>query len=169
MSAADALYKFSTRQLKQLERERKLKRKNGKPELQVQREVMKWLKANGFSCNVVESKAVYSKNAGRYLNSQTIPGFSDIAGACPNGLGCFIELKAPGRRSTLRSGQRAFLMDKINIGCFAVVVDSIEMLANIWNEFTRRYKMEPELAKNLLRKHLPYEKAFSNSQIDTEW
>lgn len=158
MSAKKSLERYYQRQLNEQERSHRPKRKNAKPEFEVKKAVMVWLKENHFSCDAVESKAVYSARAGRYLNSQATPGFADIAGACPNGLGCFIELKAPGKRSTLRHTQRDFLMGKINLGCFAVCVDSVSCLQLIWNEFGELRVSDTESAKNLLRCHLPPEK-----------
>lgn len=155
--AKDALDRYFARQMKELEREQGPKRKNAKPEFEVRKAVMAWLRANGFSCNVIEAKAVYSYEAGRYTQGQTAPGVADLFGCTPDGLGCFIELKAPDRRSTLRPGQREFLISKIQLGCFAVVVDSVECLSLAWAEFTHRRKMDPQLAKTFLLRHLPHE------------
>jgi len=104
------------------------KRRNRKPEKQVEKVVMSWLRQHGFSCHVVESKAIFSPSRGSYLRGQTVPGFSDIAGCCSSGYGCFIELKAPGKRSTVSDAQLAFLTEKIKRGAFAVVTDSTEHL-----------------------------------------
>jgi hypothetical protein len=158
MSAKKALDAFYRRELERFERESRPRRKNQKPELEVQRQVLAWLKEHGFSCHVVESKATYNRTASRYVSSKTTPGFSDITGVTPNGVGCFIELKAPGRRSTLRHAQRAFLTDKIQLGAFAVCVDSVSCLEQIWNAFEHRRKMDPKLAKAVLFRHLPPER-----------
>lgn len=165
MSAKKALESYYARQLAQLERVQSPRLKNAKPEEEVKRVVMAWLKEHGFSCHVVEAKAVYSKRAGRYVSSQTTPGFSDIVGACPNGLAAFIELKAPGKRSTLREGQRAFLVEKIDKGAFAVCVDSVECLATVWEAFEHRVRMEPQLARALLLRHLPQERSAAEDEI----
>lgn len=109
---------------------------NGKPEKEVSLACMAWLKANGFSCNVVESKAVYSEASGRYMSGQTDPGFSDCVGVHVSSVAVFIEFKAKGRLSTLRPAQKAFLRDKIKHNAFACVVDSVEMLAETWRLFS---------------------------------
>lgn len=158
MSAKKALETFYRRHQEKLERESRPRRKNSNPEAQVVNAVMAWLKDNGFSCHVVESKATYSKAAGRFVRSKTTVGFSDITGATPNGLACYIEVKAVGRRGTLRASQRAFLMAKIQLGAFAVVVDSVRCLEQIWNAFEHRRKIGPQLAKALLFRHLPPER-----------
>lgn len=109
---------------------------NGKPEKEVERACMEWLTANGFSCHVVESKAVYSHKAGRYIQGQTDQGFSDCVGVYgANGTAVFIEFKAPGRAWKLRPAQKHFLRTKIEHNAFACVVDSVERLQKIWTEF----------------------------------
>lgn len=155
MSAKKALERFYERQLRELERVQSPRRRNAKPEQEVVRAMLAWLREQRFSCHVVEAKAVYSARAGRYVSSQTTPGFSDIVGACPNGLAAFVEVKAKGKRHTLRAGQRAFLRDKINAGAFAVCVDSVQCLEQVWIAFEHRWRMEPQLAKALLLRHLP--------------
>ena len=111
---------------------------NARPEKQVEKVVMAWLNQNGFYCHVVESKAVYSQSAGRYLKGQTVSGMPDIIGVGPhNGLGCFIELKAKGRRSTLSSNQKHFLKSVIELDAFAVCVDSETLIETYYREFTR--------------------------------
>ena len=109
---------------------------NGRPEKEVEKACTRWLRTNGFSVNVVESKAVYSASAGRYLSGQTDQGFSDCVGVHgATGIAVFIEFKAPGRTSTLRPAQKHFLRDKIKFNAFACVVDSSEKLASIWHQF----------------------------------
>lgn len=102
--------------------------KNKTPEKDLQREIMKWLDDNKFSCHVVESKAVYSVAAGQYVRGQTVAGMPDIVGCDLIGTGVFIELKAKGRRGTLKEHQRQFLEEKIAKGAFAICCDSVEYL-----------------------------------------
>lgn len=153
MSVEDALRKYSTRAFKKEERSRKPRRKNKTPERDVQKLVMSWLKANGFSCNVVESKAVWSQKAGRYLKGQTEAGVSDIFGSTPNGLACFIELKAPGKRATLKEHQRQFLKSKIEVGAFAICTDSVEYLIEAWLGFEHHKALGSHV--DFLLKQLP--------------
>lgn len=108
-------------------------RKNEKPEFEFKKVMVKWLSDNGWECDVVESKAVYNFAAGRYDHGQAEAGFSDIVGVVPwAGVGAFIELKAPGKRSTLKPHQRDFLLRKIKKGAFGVCVDSIEILSDTY-------------------------------------
>lgn len=151
-SAMRALNKYSQKQIKSTKKSKSKKRTGLSPEKTVEKEVMKWIKDQGFSCNVVEAKAIYSPTAGQYLRGQTDAGFPDIAGCTPHGLGCFIELKAKGKRSTLKEHQRQFLIEKINRGAFAVCVDSVDCLRDIIN---RIKGSSYDQRKDLLLDHLP--------------
>lgn len=124
---------------------------NARPEKLVEKVVMAWLNQNGFYCHVVESKAVYSQSAGRYLKGQTVSGMPDIIGVAPhNGLGCFIELKAKGRRSTLSSNQKHFLKSVIELDAFAVCVDSETLLETYYREFTRLNQEDRQKSRRYL-------------------
>jgi len=116
---------------RQLKTPVKKRGKNKKPEKDVERSCMAWMRENGFSMNVVEAKAVYSHSAGRYVSGQTDAGFSDSAGVCSDGIGAFVEFKSKGRLSTLSEIQREFLKEKIFKGAFGVAVDSAEYLAEL--------------------------------------
>lgn len=120
---------------KQLNQSTGRKKKNDKPEKLVERDVMAWCKNAGFFVNVVESKAVYSAKAGIYHSGQTRAGTPDIIGCSNTGLFVAIELKARGRRNTLREAQREYICEVISRGGFACVVDSADYLAEIWRIF----------------------------------
>jgi hypothetical protein len=133
--------------------------KNKQPEKEVVLALMAYLKGSGFSCHVVEAKAVFSQRAGRYLRSQADPGMSDILGATPQGVGCFIEVKAPGRRRTLRENQREFLLGKIQIGAFAVCVESVEEFVESYRKWSNLVKSGASVeAKSFLMNCLPKSK-----------
>lgn len=153
MSAAEALKRYYERQLKRNSSKRR--KRNQSPESDVKRAVMAWLKVNGWSMNAVEAKAVWNQGAGRYIRGQTTPGVSDLIGCAPDGTGAFIELKAPGRRGTLKPHQRQYLFEKIQRDAFALCVDSVECLAKAWAEFSHRRKMDPQLGRAFLLRHLP--------------
>ena len=144
---------------KQLKKQRTPRRKNQSPEKDTEKEVMTWLRNSGFDCNVIESKAVFSQAAGRYLSGQTDPGVSDVLGNDKNGRACYIELKARGKKSTASYGQLEFLERKIKMGCFGVVVDSAKMLET--NYKTYLFKMSNEgkyEAREYLLTQLPNKK-----------
>ncbi len=104
-------------------------RHNQSPERDLQKEVINWLNSLGFSVDNVESKAQFSETMQRYISQPNAPGLPDIIGNDPNGHSVYIEMKAPGKRSTLREKQRIFLNKKIDSNAFAIVVDSKE---DIW-------------------------------------
>lgn len=131
-------------------------RHHGSPERDVQDEVIKWLRSNGFSINVVESKATFDLKSNRYIGQSVKQGFVDLVGNYKTGLSVFIELKAPGRRYTLRDNQRKFLLEKINSGCFAVCVDSVMLLKNQFERFMLHHSRQQfDLAKEFLLTALP--------------
>ena len=133
MSAKLALDRYSRRQMRKKPREKK--QKNESPEKEVEKEVIEFLEKSGFDISIVESKAVFSQSAGRYLRGQTEAGFSDIAGVCPDGIGCFIELKAKGKKRTIRPAQVDFLTRKIRKNAFGCCVDSVSDIADIYNNW----------------------------------
>lgn len=129
-SVRKALYKYHEKALQK--GGKTSKKRNKKPEKEVEKVCMRWFYDHGFSMNVVEAKAVYNTQAGRYVSGQTDAGFVDSAGCTPTGIGAFVEFKAKGRRSTLSMGQREFLKEKIMRGCFACVVDGFEHLSGLY-------------------------------------
>lgn len=161
MSAWNALLKHHQ---KQLGTDKKVTRKNKKPEQETVKFCMKWLEDSGFSVHIIESKAVYSRSAGRYLSGQTVSGMSDCVGCTPHGIGAFIEFKAKGKCSTLKPHQRQFLKDKILRGCFAVVVDSKELLSQYYVKWNIIEDRDEKIA--FLLEILPKEKSSEDFNID---
>ena len=106
-----------------------------KPEKIVETEIMARAWQHGFDLSIVDSKAVYSEKIGRYLRGQTSEAMTDLVGN-RGPIACYIELKAKGKLSSYNAPknfrQRDFVERKINSGCFACVVDSWELLWEIW-------------------------------------
>lgn len=129
---------------------------NKKPEKIVEAECLTWLNLNGFSCDVIESKAVFSQKAKRYLRGQTTKGMTDIVGCDPIGRAAFIELKARGKRNNISLEQYCFLMKKIDCYAFGVVVDSSHLLQLYYENFCVFMKAgNHQDARNYLREVLP--------------
>lgn len=118
-----------------LKRSTPIRKKNTKPEKEVERHVLEWLRVNNFDVNIVESKAVFNPKIGRYLSSMSTPGMSDVIGNDRNGKAVYIELKAKGKINTLRENQFEFLKRKILTNCFAVVIDDVEKLSKYYNHW----------------------------------
>ena len=110
-------------------------RKNEKPEQELVSKILIWLKQNDFDAMTVEAKAIYSVQRGGYSGRAASPGTPDIIGSTNQGIFVAIEVKAPGRLSTLRDLQRQFLTRKIQSQCFACVVDSVELLARTYSHW----------------------------------
>lgn len=156
-SVIKAIESYEKRQAKK----NPVKRRNNKPEKEVEKEVCVWLKANKFSYNVVEAKSTYSPKAGRYISQAITPGVCDIIGVDINGSAIFIELKAPGSLKRLRFSQFLYLKNKIEMNCFAVVIDSVERLERLYHQW-----LNAEVGasrKELLLKHLPVVKQSNDS------
>lgn len=125
-SVKKALANYYKRQMG--DHSRSPKKKNKKPEKIVEKQVTDWCKKHDLDVSIVECKGVYNSATNTYLHGMTEPGYSDLSGNNKYGMAVYIELKAKGRRSTIRLRQMQFLVRKIKAGCFAVVVDSPEIL-----------------------------------------
>lgn len=114
-------------------------KKNEKPEKEVEKACLIYMRGLGWDVQIYESKAVYSESAGRYISQNMKAGNTDCMGTMPNGIGVYVEFKAKGRRSQFASfknhRQQEFLSQKIEAGAFACVVDSAELLSSIYNHW----------------------------------
>lgn len=145
---------------KQLNKNTGRKKKNGNPEKIVEKAVMEWAKNQGWFVGVFEAKSVYNKSAGVYISSTMEYGTPDILGISNNQTMVAIELKAKGRRSTLREAQRKYLIEVISRNGFAVVVDSVDLLAEYWRLFNGSFNK-----KATLLEWLPKEKNIDNKSL----
>lgn len=133
----NAMNKFSSRVEKERQRELGIGRKNDKPEKRLQTDALHWMRTKGWSVNVFEAKSTYDPSRGRYISQSMKAGTLDIGGSTSEGIACVIELKAPGKLSTLRDNQRKTLHEKINSNNFACVVDSVHRLETMYTEWRR--------------------------------
>jgi hypothetical protein len=142
----NAVEKWSQRQLPMAT----YKKKNKKPEADFMLELKKYLNETlNYSVDIVESKGVFNEEAGRYMHGKTRPGFPDICGNTQDGQAVWIEVKAPGKRSTLRPDQREFLIEKIASNSLALVVDSIEYLNAALDGYRKANAKQAYLLKQL--------------------
>lgn len=129
----------------------KPKRKNNTPELDfIANELRPYLISQNIDYDVIEAKSTFSEATMTYTSQAVVPGYPDISGNFSNGLAVYIEVKAPGKRRTLRPDQREFLIRKINSNAFASVTDSVEHL----DDLIKRFKISKD-RKELLLKDLP--------------
>ena len=152
MSAKSALLNYHARIWTSEKRSQSRRgKKNDKPEKVLEKSVLSWALLNGLNLHVIESKAVYSASAGRYLRGQAEAGLPDLIGNI-QGLSAWIELKAKGRRGTLKEHQRLFLIRKIEQGCFACCIDSVDQLAELFESYFNTHVSD---RVQLLLDHLP--------------
>lgn len=110
--------------------------RNAKPEKQIEALFKVFAHKIGWSLDVIESKAQFSPAAGTYRKSQAAPeGFSDMVGISHDNTPVYIELKAKGKRNTLREEQARFLATKVCFGAFAIVTDDPEHCKLVWNQW----------------------------------
>lgn len=131
-------------------------RKNEKPEKELtEKPCLAWLRQHGFSVNIFEAKATYNPKADLWLQQSMRSGVVDCIGVDPEGLAVFIEFKAPKRLSTLRDNQRKFLIEKINSGAFASVVDSVDRLKRVYSQWQWYRSIDINDAKDFLLSEMP--------------
>lgn len=151
MSARNALYNYLDKHARENKGLAKPRRKNKTPEDDLRKKIIITCKKDGFKLYITDSKARWSNEADGYISEKYDKGMSDVSGD-KEGIACYVEIKAPGKLSTLKPHQREFLLEKIRRGCFAVCVDSYELLYNTWLEWFNRGKY-----KNILINALPRE------------
>lgn len=127
-----------------------------KPEKLVEMQVRQWAMQNNVWLEVFDSKATYSVKAKSYRKSQGLRmGTPDLIGADANGLGVYIELKAPGKEDVCRLEQKLYLEKAIRSNCFACVVSSVDKLSEIYANYSFLRKDSLKKAQDYLLEHLP--------------
>jgi hypothetical protein len=126
-------------------------RKNSKPERElVQIPCINWMRSRGWSVDVYEAKATFDPRSGSYRQQAMKAGTTDCMGCDNVGNSVVIEFKAPGRRSSFNSEkrflQKKFLLEKLNLGCFAVVVDDVLELERIYFHWLSLASREARIA-----------------------
>lgn len=168
-STKDALDKFLMRDMKEQQRLMGRGKKNGSPEKDVELACKLWLELNGFTnIEIYDSKAVFSN--GHWHNRSVATGHSDCGATCPEkdapGVQAWLEFKAKGKLATfLKDGnerQRDFIISRIHAHCFAVVIDSSELLEAIYKEWLKCRSIDPACAKQYLLSCLPTRKSSSS-------
>lgn len=109
--------------------------KNKKPEKLVEQKVLSMAHALGMSLDVIESKAVFSVRAKRYVRGSAPIGMSDLVGNDKKGRAVFVELKSQKSKNNLRPEQREFLLRKIRSNCFACTVHEADQFLSLYNEW----------------------------------
>lgn len=145
-----AVDNWSIKQLKKDSPSLLTKKKNKTPEADFLKKLKKHIEeTHCWNLDVIDSKGQFSEDAQRYVYGKTRSGYSDMSGNMLNGLAVYIEVKAPGKRSTVREDQRIFLIEKINTNAFAIVTDSIEHFESMLEKFKRAENRKATLLKDL--------------------
>lgn len=135
----DALERHHQRVEKKNQKSQKRKnKKNQKPEKElVEKPCVEWLKNMGFRYKIIEAKATWSHERGCYYSSAVKAGTLDCHFTDKNGFSCWVEFKAPGKIRTVLRNRRQYqtLVEEIEAGCFAVVVDSVELLKSLYEQW----------------------------------
>lgn len=142
-------------------------KKRGEPEKDTEKDIKKWAKKNGFDLYKTDAKGDYCPKAGRFLRNPYLEaGHSDFTGNCPLGTAAFIEAKAKGSRTNLSLNQYRFLKNKVNTGCFAVVVDDVKKLDFFYKTWVLLIRESgQQKAKEFLMDMLPTKKKFEEGEI----
>jgi hypothetical protein len=157
-STIDAMNRFYQRQLNE-GKPKESRAHYGKPEKEVEKACLDWMRSRGWSVQIFEAKATWSPEAGRFIQQSMRAGTCDCLGNTDEGIGCAVEFKAPGALSTFNSEkrhlQREFIIQKIKTNCFACVVDSVERLELIYTEWLKIKSEDREKSREYLISMLP--------------
>jgi hypothetical protein len=135
--AANALNKFLEKDWRE---QQKLsgtlpKRKHKKPEKEVEKACVDWMRKQGWVVEIYESKATLSNGVWRQQSMKA--GTADCMGVMPDGTAVIVEFKAPGKLKTFwaerNQRQQEFLIERINLFAFACVTDSVKRLIDIYD------------------------------------
>lgn len=154
-TTSDALSNFYKSQIKPLKR----RQKNKQPEKEVEADCLFWMRSMRWDVQIYEAKASYSAQSGRWTRQTMQAGTVDCQGVMPSGRFVAVEFKAPGKLKTFNLvkniRQRTYLIDKINSNAFACVVDSAELLKEIYEAYLIALVDSDEAAKSFLFDALP--------------
>ncbi len=147
------------RYLKKISRPKSKRAKSGKPEKEVERACLAWMRAKGWSVQIYAASAVYNPSAGRYTGQTMKVGTCDCQGVMPDGTAVAVEFKAPGRLKTFNAEknhrQKEYLVEKIRFNCFGAVVDSARRLEDIFDGYQLALLVSKDQAQMYLMGELP--------------
>lgn len=161
---AKAMLAFEAKRLKASEP--KTKRWNKRPEKEVEKKCLTWMRAKGWDVNIFEAKATYDPVRRIYRQQAMKAGTCDCLGNTGDGHSVAIEFKAFGKLSTYANPdnykQQEFMEKKIQTGCFACVVDSVERLEMMYESWQHYKKLNPKSGCEYLMLQLPVRKKTSS-------
>lgn len=144
---------------KQIAGPAKRKRHNEKPEKDVERACLAWMRAQGWSVQIYSASATYSVSQQRWTQSAMKAGTVDCQGLMKDGTFVAIEFKAPARLKTFNLDknhrQKEYLVDKIRMCAFGCVVDSARRLEEIFDGYKDAVLVSKDQAIMYLLNQLP--------------
>lgn len=149
------------------------RKKSQKPEKEVEKTCLDWMRSQGWNVEIYESKTTYSEKVGRWVGASMKAGTCDCMGSMPDGISVSVEFKAPGSISSFNSEkrylQKEFIIKKINSNSFACVTDSLERLISIFEKWKElRYKLQDlSASREYLLEMLPKKRSNSGLNNDT--
>ncbi len=154
-STKKALDSYMSRQLKTKQK----RGANGKPEKEVERACLAWMRAQGWQVQIYAASSTYSPSAGRWIGQAMKAGTVDCQGLLPDGTFVAVEFKAPGRLKTFNleknTRQREYLIQKIKMNAFGCVVDSARRLQMIFDGYKELMETSKDQAQMFLLRELP--------------
>ncbi len=154
-STLNSLNKFLKKQITKPDK----RKKHGKPEKEVERACLAWMRERGWSVQIYESKAIYNPKAQRYTSQSMKAGTVDCQGLLPDGTFVAVEFKSPGRLSTFslekNHRQREYLVEKIKMNAFGCVCDSARRLAEVFDGYEKALLVSKDQAQMYLMGELP--------------
>ncbi len=132
---------------------------NRRPEKDVEKECLAWMRKMAWTVNIYESKAVWNAKAETWSQSGMRFGTCDCMGNMEDGVAVAVEFKAPGKLSSFNREdnfkQRQFIFDRINTNVFACVVDSARRLEEIYEAWLVIRALDKAKAREYLISSLP--------------
>ncbi len=154
-STANALNKFLSKQIAKPGR----KRHNSKPEKEVERACLAWMRSKGWAVEIYEAKATFNPKAGKWIGSTMKAGTVDCQGLMSDGTFVAVEFKAPARIATFNAEknhrQKEYLVEKIRMNAFGCVVDSARRLQDIFDGYADALLVSKDQAQMYLMGELP--------------
>lgn len=153
----DALIKYSKKDMKE-RGPKKARTKRNKPEKEVEKLCLEWMRQHQWDVQIYESKATFNPRTGHWAQQSMKAGTADCMGCMPDGHMVVIEFKAKGHLRGFNHPrnyrQKLFIKNKIAQNAFTCVVDSPELLQTIYTGWLA-LRSDKEAAKLFLMKMLP--------------
>lgn len=135
------------------------KKRNASPEKDVEKACLIYMRKLSWDVQIYESKATWDTQSHQWKNQSMKAGNADCQGVMPDGIAVAVEFKAPGKLSTFNLDknyrQKEFIIKRINQNAFACVVDSADLLHEIYIHWQNMRVIGAAEARDYLLRKLP--------------